>query len=450
MTSPQSALVLGLGKSGMAAATLLHLQGYSVTVLDQGKGTLSQDQRDALVGKGMGLLLERGDVPDERYDLCVVSPGISVSSQLVAQAGNCCREVISELDLGFRYCRYPILAVTGTNGKSTLVLLLDQILRKAGLQSCAGGNLGMPLCDIVMHPDPYDWVVVEVSSFQLELVESFCPRGGIFLNIQPDHLDRHGDMGNYFRTKCRLFSKMRAVDIAVVPEIIQSGIIAQVVRESTQPAPQWITFGEKPAPWHFDTDKHGIAGPGVEIPIRHPYFDNPVTGATAAAAAALAITCCGIAEDVIADAIAAFTPLRHRTEVVAHEGDVVYIDDSKATNMAAMCAALSMQKKPVRLIAGGLLKENDLFWTKQVLKKHVSCAYLIGNASGLLAQAWCDMIPVKACGTLECAMDMIFSDVQAGDVVLLSPGCASFDQFRSYADRGERFSRIVKARSLEK
>ncbi|MFU8779537.1 MAG: UDP-N-acetylmuramoyl-L-alanine--D-glutamate ligase, partial [Kiritimatiellia bacterium] len=381
MADTRTALILGLGRSGYAAARLLCAQGCRVTIVDQSGGTLTASDLLALNSIGACVLPHQQELPAGAFDLGVVSPGFAVTSPWVIAAEARCRELLSELALGYRYSRCPLLAVTGTNGKSTLVMLLDTILRQAGHRSLAGGNLGIPLCELVMRPDVPDWIVVEVSSFQLELAGDFHPHGAVFLNIQPDHLDRHGDMDTYFRTKCRVFSHMQAGDIAVVPAGLLVAIQGRAGCMHAQSEPEWICFGEHPAAWCYDAQNHCLSGPREKIPLLHPYFDNPVTGATAAAAAALVSGCCGVSGRAVADGIAAFTPLGHRTELVAQQDDVMYIDDSKATNMAAMCAALAMQKGPVRLIAGGLLKENDLDWTKQVLKKRVACAYLIGDAA---------------------------------------------------------------------
>jgi UDP-N-acetylmuramoylalanine--D-glutamate ligase len=342
-----------------------------------------------------------------------------------------------------------LLAVTGTNGKSTLTRLLDDILRHAGIRSAAGGNLGVPLTELAMKSTNLDWIVVEASSFQLELVQAFHPRGAILLNLQPDHLDRHGTMENYLDIKCRVFAQMRGDDYGMIPTDLHEKVIKRHVGAMyAQDKMRWIPFGKQG--WHYDEEHHQVCGISqdqkVSICVQGSYFDNHVTGQTAAAAAAMSLACCGVRVAHVASAIDAFVPLPHRMQIVGEMEGVLFVDDSKATNLAAMHAAISMQKGPVRLIAGGLAKENDASWVKQVLKKRVACAYLIGSSAALFEQAWSDTIPVKQCGSLGVAMESVLRDVQEGEVVLLSPGCASFDQFRSYAERGEIFSRLVQDR----
>jgi UDP-N-acetylmuramoylalanine--D-glutamate ligase len=444
----RNVLVMGLGRSGCAAAHLLRNEGYKVIAVDQGGGSVGSEALGLLVAKGVDIHLHADCLPAGRFALGVVSPGIPDHSPWVQQARGQCDEVISELELGYRYCDCPILAITGTNGKSTLTCLIDSMLRAAGLRSAAGGNLGVPLCELALGSHALDWVVAEVSSFQLELVRYFRPRGGIFLNLQPDHLDRHGTMEHYLALKSRLFANMQAGDMAVVEHALLP-MVQAVTPQAENGGLQWMTFGGAEADWCYDPYRHAVTGVwgGREVcmSLSQTYFDNPVLGAAAAAAVGLVHCCCGVGEDVLGQALVQFQPLPHRMQVVGVWSGIRYIDDSKATNLAAMVAAVSMQDRPVRLIAGGLLKENDVDWVKQVLKKHVSCVYLIGTAGKMLEQAWADALCVCYCETLENAMKRIFREVLSGDVVLLSPGCASFDQFRSYAERGDRFSGIVVA-----
>ncbi len=450
------ALVLGMGRSGVAAAALLQSLGYQTTVLDEGVGSASSDMRDRLRRLGVQILEHQKSIPRQSFDVTVVSPGIALDHPLVVAAQFACPEVISELELGYRYCECPLLAVTGTNGKSTLVALLDQMLRQRGLRSRAGGNLGTPLCELVFESRTLDWIVVEVSSFQLELVRHFRPHGAVLLNVQPDHLDRHHTMEQYFKLKCRLFEQMGRGNAAVVQDALLSAVQHEVACFS-HTGPDWISFGDKAGMWRYDADAHAIVGPCVGgrhapvcVSVRDTYFDNGVTGQTAAAAVGLLSGDSDCTYACMERAIALFSPLPHRTEIVGDVDGVRYIDDSKATNIASLCAAVSMQNRPVHLIAGGILKEKDVFVAKQVLIKHVSCVYLIGDAASYLEQAWGQDVLVMVCGTLEKAMEVIFNRVQSGDVVLLSPGCASFDQFGSYAERGTRFANIVAAREQEK
>ncbi len=439
----ERALVLGLGRSGVAAARLLAAQGVSVTVVDQGAGE-SGAAVESLGAAGVRVWPHCRDLPAGSFSLCVVSPGIDCLSEWVKTALRRYEHVISELELGWRFCRCPVLAVTGTNGKSTLTKLLSDMLCTGGLRAEPAGNYGTPLCESAMRSDALDWVVAEVSSFQLELVSDFRPRIGILLNIQPDHLERHGTLERYRGLKSRLFARMEPGDTAFVYEQDDQRIRAAAAGAR----PAWYRFGTAPAcDWRYDAARHAVTGAvggaAVEISLRGTLFDNPVTGVTAAAAAGAAV-CCGLDQTTIRGAMAGFTPLAHRMEPAGNVAGIRFVNDSKATNLSAVGAALAMSDAPVRLIAGGRFKEKDADLIKEVLKKRVLSAYLIGESMERFASAWQKTVRCRCCGTLETAVLEAWRDASAGDIVLLSPGCASFDQFRSYADRGEQFRDIVK------
>ncbi len=435
---PGDALVLGLGRSGAAAARLLAGKGWRVTVVDRGVGTVA-------VPDGVRFMANAVELPPGEFGLCVVSPGIDCQSAWVREMAARCKDVISELELGWLHCRCPVLAVTGTNGKSTLVKLLSDLLNAGGLRSEPSGNYGIPLCESAGRSDALDWVVAEVSSFQLELVREFRPRTGIMLNLQPDHLGRHGSMAQYGALKARQFRAMRAGDTALVYEADFDAI-----REAAGDcSPSWIKFGlGEDCTARFDAALHEVrylppdGGDEVRVSLLDTGFDNPVTGPAAAAAVAAA-TLCGLGAGTIQAAIAGFIPLAHRMQTVATVAGVRYVNDSKATNLTALQAALEMTSAPIRLIAGGQVKEKDLDFVKEVLKKRVISVYLIGDAAQVFAAAWQDCVPCWQCGDLETAVMTATKEAEAGDMVLLSPGCASFDQFRSYADRGDQFRNLV-------
>lgn len=438
-------LVLGLGRSGYAAARLLAGVGAEVTVADGADGTADSASVAELESLGVVVRRREKGLPDGTFVLCVVSPGIDVQSAVVREAFQHCGEVISELELGYRHCRCPILAVTGTNGKSTLTKLLSDMLAAGGMRSEPSGNYGIPLCASALRSGDLDWVVAEVSSFQLELVHDFRPRIGVMLNLQPDHLGRHGTMESYAALKARLFSRMRGGDTAFVYEPD-----AQTIRSLAAGAKPsaWIPFGtEGTCPVRYDAEHqeihHSAGGNLFRISLKNTYFGNPVTGLTAAAAVGAGAVC-GLDAETMSRAIASFVPLSHRMENAGTVDGILFINDSKATNLTAMRAALDMIREPVRLIAGGQLKEKDLTFIKEVLKKRVLSAYLIGESAKLFASEWKDSTACRMCGDLETAVTAAWDDALPGDVVLLSPGCASFDQFRSYADRGEQFREFVK------
>ncbi|HAS83257.1 MAG TPA: UDP-N-acetylmuramoyl-L-alanine--D-glutamate ligase [Verrucomicrobia bacterium] len=451
----EQVLVLGLGRSGCAAAELLVDLGMRVTVADAAEGSAPAECVATMESHGVTVIRNATAMPPGRFVLCVVSPGLDEELPVVQEAFDRCGEVISELELGFRNCQCPVLAVTGTNGKSTLTKLLSDMLNASGLRSEPSGNYGTPLCESARRSGTLDWIVAEVSSFQLELVQRFRPKIGIMLNVQPDHLGRHKTMSHYTALKARLFRAMQAGDRALVyaPDAEQ---IRSAVPEAQ--ATDWITFGtDSGCAVRYDAARHvavhAIGGQSVEVSLLGTSFDNPVTGLAAAAAVA-AGTLCGLSADVMQAAISAFVPLSHRMQEVGQIDGVRFVDDSKATNLTAVQAALMMTNAPVRLIVGGQLKENDLDFIKEVLKNRVQSAYLIGESSGKFKAAWGNCIQCVMSGDLKTAVDSAMQDANPGDVVLLSPACASFDQFRSYADRGDRFKdyvhQLAKRRNEEK
>jgi UDP-N-acetylmuramoylalanine--D-glutamate ligase len=278
-----------------------------------------------------------------------------------------------------------------------------------------------------------DWLVIEVSSFQLETVREFRPDIAVLLNVLPNHLDRHGSLDVYRDTKLRLFENMGDGDIAFVPYSIMG--------ELSGLPPQCRTFGtEARAEVCFC---EGYIG---DIDLGGTYFDNSVLGAAASAAVAIC-KAAGVEKAVIEKSARSFESLPHRMQTVGEVGGVRFINDSKATNLAAMCAALQIVSGKVHLIAGGRLKESDLSFAKDLLVKHVSHLYLIGEASDAMQTAWGESVNCTPCGTLKQAVLRAFNNAGQGDAVLLSPACTSFDQFRSFEERGMSF--VQEVRHLE-
>ena len=393
-----NAIVLGNGGSGKAAAELLRREGFAVSILDG---------EDAW--------------PDGTCDLCVTSPGVPLTHPWHVAARAAGVPVISELQLGaerYRAMGGRMLAVTGSKGKSSVVKLVADAL---GGVPC--GNYGKPLCEVASNSQlptlnsQLKWAVVEVSSFQMETTElppdTF--EAAAVLNLQEDHLDRHGSAEAYHALKRHLldFAKVK-----VSGDALADG-----------------------------ADDALFAG---------SYFDNPVLKVNGRCAAAL-MRAAGLDDAEIRAAFARFVPLPHRMQTGGTFGGVEWIDDSKATSMAALVAGVTMAaaRMPdgaprVRLIAGGLPKGDDPAMALECLAKHVRKAYLIGQCAAALEAAWRDTVPCEMCGTLERAVESAANDAREGDCVLLSPGTASFDQFKSYGERGDRFAEEVrKAEGLE-
>ena len=465
------ALVLGAGLSGVAAAHLLRQRGDTATVLDEAPAERLAAAAAELSALGVELRAGSRDFPDAPFDLCVVSPGIAMAHPWLEACRKRGIPAIAETELGFVYWPGRVLAITGSKGKSTLVKLCADTLNRAGVPAAMAGNYGTPLSRLAVQPQLPDttgsrgrpsnaWAIVEVSSFQLEHFHAFRPDVAILLNLQADHLDRHASMAEYRALKLRLFARQGAGDVALLPEELDDG--GAVPAAATR-----LTFGAGcSCAWRYH--EHGItgrAGPldpprdgtaraalapylrggaaAHTISLTETWFDNPVLG-LAAAAGAGALAACGLDDDAIARGFAAFEPLPHRMQRVAERDGVCYIDDSKATSLSAVAAAIGMISGPVRLIAGGRLKEHDLETLKELLTSRVRKVYLIGECAGRMRSAWSGAVPCKDCGTLDAAVAEAGREARVGETVLLSPGCASFDQFNSYRERGERFTRLVR------
>lgn len=438
----KTALVMGMGASGVAAASLLLSERTRVTVIDAADNTGLRKTAAKLRKKGATVVLAASSVPPGIFDVCIVSPGIRSDSEWVRAVEKRGVEVLSELELGATRCDCPMLAITGSKGKSTMVKFCGDALALAGKRVEIAGNYGPPLCGVVKKKRKLDWIVVEVSSFQLEKAKSFSPMIGVLLNIQPDHLDRHGNMDAYAAVKARMFNRMTRNDSGIVLEENLS-----LIKKLSNGGNKWLSFGlTDKADYQYRDGKVCFKTPGragKSVDFRGTTFANEVLGLmTAAAVAALRV--CGVGSRVIERAARQYKPLPHRMQTVVCKRGVTFINDSKATNLAALAAGVRMCSGPVRLIAGGLLKENKLNFIKKTLVKQVVGAYLIGEASKMMGKAWGDGVCCFQCGNIRTAMRCAWRDSRPGDFVLLSPGCASFDQFEDFEDRGKQFIRIAK------
>ena len=437
MKKHRHVLVCGLGSSGEAAARLLLSEGARVTLIDRADNPELRKAAGALEKDGVRIQLGAGGVPEGSFDLCVVSPGVSPKSDWMAEVRRRGIEVLPEMELGWSRRKGPVVAVTGSNGKSTAVKWLAESISQAGLRANPVGNYGPPVCRMVMEEPKPDYLVMEVSSFQLESAREFRADAGILLNLNPNHLDRHGDMYSYLTAKARLFANTRPADTCIVPEEL-----LEKVRELSGGQGKWIAFGaSKKADYRFSKgvvyrDKKAVAD------LAGTRFDNEVLGLAGAAVVA-ALEAVKIDPACAVRAAQSFEPLPHRMQPVAEIRGVRFVNDSKGTNLTAMAAALKMTTGPVRLIAGGLVKENDFGFVKVVLAEKATGIYLIGQASDDMASAWSDAVPCFKCGTLEVAVRKAWADARQGETILLSPACASFDQFRNFEERGERFIALV-------
>ena len=430
-------LVLGAGKSGLAAIRVLQSIGADVALVD------SRPPKDG-APHGCDLFAPCERLPDGPFDLCVASPAIPMGHTWLAQCAERAIPVIAEMELGYAFWQGKVLAVTGSKGKSSVVKLCAETLTAAGHRAIPCGNYGTPLCDVALDEPGAEWAVAETSSFQLEHTVAFRPDAAILLNLQADHLDRHASMEEYARMKFRLFERQDTGCIAFLPQGLDT---------FGQPIPANVPvhfFGATPeADWRYSPGHvvGHLRGREVRVDFAGTWFDNPVLG-VAAASTVGALSFCGLTSTEIASGLTAFKPLPHRMQHVADRNGVLFIDDSKATSLAATAAALSMVSRPMRLIAGGRLKEKNLGFLKVLLTKRAKKVYLIGECENALFASWHGAVACVECHFLENAVQAAAADSVPGDVVLLSPGCASFDQFVSYGERGEQFARLAKSAAI--
>ena len=392
MTLPGSALVLGLARSGQAALAALERRGVRVVGADRELG--NDDDVSLLDGA----------------ELLVKSPGVPAEAVLVVEARLRGIPVWSELELGSRVLENPLVAVTGTNGKTTTSELLG-----AMLGAPVAGNVGVALSELDGAVEPGSWVVVEASSFQLEDVDTFRPRVAVLLNLEPDHLDRHGSFESYAAAKLRIFENQELGDVAVVPRGFRS--VPGEARRAD-----------------FDADDPLPAEP--LIPGAHNREN--------AAAATVAARAAGATEEEIARALRDFPGVAHRLEPVAERDGVLFVNDSKATNVAAALRAVAAYDAPLLLIAGGRAKGESFEPLAAAARGRVDRAFLIGEAAPELAEALGE-VPHETSGDLGTAVTAAAAAARPGDVVLLSPACASYDQFRDFEERGDEFRRLVEA-----
>lgn len=430
----KSALILGLASSGEAAARLLLGEGTKVHTIDENKTDEILGRAESLEKIGAFAEIGSSKAPQGDFDVCIVSPGIKPESPLLKEVKARGIPVLPEFELGWSRARCPVLAVSGSNGKSTLVKLCAESLQQSGLTAFPAGNYGPPVSRVVLEHPEAEWLVIEVSSFQLEEMRKFRPQVAVLLNIFPNHLDRHHDMRDYTHIKAKLFGRMRENDKAIINENNLDeirGILAAKL--------PLCSFGlSAKADYRFRHGKVHSSATGRKISFVGTIFDNPVLGQTAAAAAA-AMEACGVPLNCLESAAKNFQPLPHRCEEIGTINRVKFIDDSKSTNVAALAAALEMMKAKVHLIAGGLPKNESYRDVRQLLKEKAKAVYLIGKAAADMEAQWCDVVSCHQCGTLENAVAEAWRAAVPGDTVLLSPACASFDQFRNFEERGRQF-----------
>jgi len=441
-------LVVGLGKSGVASALFLKKRGARVTVSDTKSGDELRNEIPMLLDHG--ITVETGGHGERTFrgqDLIVVSPGVPVDAPPLVQARSLGVRVIGEIELAAQFLPGPIVAITGSNGKTTTTTLAGEIMTAGGFPALVGGNIGTPAISLAERAQPESVIVLEVSSFQLETIETFRPKIAVVLNVTPDHLDRHRTFEVYADTKARIFENQQGSDFAVLNAddatcvAMAARTKAQVFWFSRQKEVQqgaWV----RDANIVFRDTRSESKTPQREI---MQVSEIPLKGAhnlENVLAAVCAGMLMGCVPEKIRQAVQNFKAVEHRLEFVATIGGVDYYNDSKATNVDATIKALESFPANIHLILGGKDKGSDYTVLNDLLRQRVKRVYTIGAAAAKIeSQIKAEVVHAE---TLENAIRKAHAAAVAGDVVLLAPACASFDQFKSYEHRGQVFKGIVK------
>jgi len=451
----ESVLVIGLGRSGIASCGVLRARGATVYATDE-KDPAALGGLIEQLGRAGVQFVAPGDLAAilPRLTSAVLSPGIPLNGELVRRVQSARVPVYSEIEVAYRICKAPIVALTGTKGKTTTTALIGAEFRRAGKTTHVGGNIGNALIDETFVAEPSDWVIAEVSSFQLESIRSFKPRIAAILNLSPDHLDRYHSMDEYAEAKLRIFANQGPGD-TFVGNLDDPLIGALAEGEAARRIPAralWFGFTPRRATALYLRHERITYAPPTgdprpveimpvdEVPLLGKHNLSNVMGALLVGLAA------GLDPEALRTAVRGFEALPHRLQTIAEQDGVLFVDDSKATNPGSVVAALEAFDRPIVLIAGGKSKRTDFSAMSDAFRRRAKALVLIGEAAGEIAEA---LQPAKSAraASMEEAVDLARGLASPGDVVLLSPGCASFDMFASAEARGDAFDRAVTDRT---
>jgi UDP-N-acetylmuramoylalanine--D-glutamate ligase len=438
-------LVVGLGRSGLSAARFLKERGARVTVSDARPATIIAELSSLL---DEGFMVEAGShglLTFRRQDLIVVSPGVPVSTPELMAVSAMGAHIIGELELGSQFLRGEVIGITGSNGKTTTTTLLGEILKAAGKPVLVGGNIGRPVTAMVGESTKDTLSVLEISSFQLETIETFKPLIAIVLNVTPDHLDRHGSFEAYWAAKARITERQTADDFLILNGEDQT---TQMIAAKSKAQIYWFSlrrqikqgafvFGES----IFFTSREGSKPepvmPVAEIGLAGRHNIENVLAAVCAARLA------GVASETIWKAVAEFRAVEHRLEFVREVHGVRYYNDSKATNVDATVKAIEAFAGGIWLILGGKDKDSDYSVLATLLRERVKMVVTIGSAAEKIERQLAGVAKIVRAETIQRAVELVHAQAGSGDTVLLAPACASFDQFENYEHRGRVFKELV-------
>lgn len=437
-------VVIGMGKTGIAVAAFLGSRGASVVATDEKPSNRWGEAFDHLSGqKWMTVGPYDASVLDG-VDLVVPSPGIPPYSEMLVAAQKRNIPILSEIELAYRFISVPIVVVTGTNGKTTTTTLLGEILRQAGKKVFIGGNIGNPLIEYAATKQSDDFIVAEISSFQLQWIETFRAHAAMLLNITCDHVNYHGSFEEYRRIKARVFENQQSADLAILnaEDETQTGLASSIRGKVVH----FSSKRELPAGLFLCKEKiiyRKCDGSEERYPlsmITLPGLHNVENVMAAIAAARF----CGCEPDSIMKTISDFRGLPHRIEFAGEKNSVKFYDDSKGTNVDAVVRALETFITPVILLLGGRDKDGNFEVLKPILGDKAKQVILFGEARDRIESQIGNAVSVSKESTLKAATLRAFRDARPGDIVLLSPGCASFDEFANYKERGNHFKEVVR------
>lgn len=433
--------ILGAARSGVAVARLLHKAGARVFVSDQ--ASIESKAQEAAELHQAGIDFEFGGHSAKIYDaqMVVLSPGIPVRSQVVRPFLEKNIPVLSEVEIAFWFCKAPIIGVTGSNGKTTTTTLIGDMLRKKYSDAIVAGNIGQAFSEFAELSNERSWAVVELSSFQLETIDTFHPRQAVVLNFAPNHLNRYDSYEDYLKAKWRITKNISAQD--------------HLIYNAADPLlADWTgKIDCKKQGFHIDGDQsHAAFCFNDALFVNHEKFIETKEiilrgkhNYMNAMAAILAASNAGVNHSHIKEVLRTFRGVEHRLEEVAVKNGITYINDSKATTVESLSYALQSFENPVILIAGGQDKGSDFSTVNKMISAHVKNIILIGSAASKMEQAWQGLKPIYREASLQDAVIRARSLAREKDMVLLSPACASFDMFNDYEDRGRQFKKIVES-----